>query len=90
MLQQARAPSAGWAGGTNGTRLAPRKKNSPATTTSTQTETLTTTSALVTQADSRMPATATTVRTAMISIAPTLTVASSPKYSGGSPSRLET
>ena len=74
----------------NGVRLAPRTNHAPATTTKTQIATFTTTSALVTRADSRMPRAATTVRTTTTSTAPTLTVASSPNSEGGRSSRLPT
>ncbi|VVJ17012.1 Uncharacterised protein [Amycolatopsis camponoti] len=72
----------------NGVRFAPLTKNRPTASTSTQTATFTQTSRLVSQADSLMPSTATTVSTAMISTAPTFTFASSPNHSGDSPSRL--
>jgi hypothetical protein len=58
--------------------------------TKTQMATLTMTSALVTRADSRMPRTATTVRTTTMRAAPTLTVVSSPNRHGGRSSRLPT
>src|SRR3954465_6672409 len=65
--------SAPWAGGTNGCQFADFTKNAPATMMNTQMTTFTATNALVTQADSRMPMTATVPRTATMAIAPTLT-----------------
>src|SRR3712207_8528806 len=84
------SPSAGRPGGTNGVRLAPRTNQAPATITKTQTATLTTTSAPVTRADSRMPSTATAVSTRTIAAAPTFTVEVSPNSDGGRSSRLPT
>ena len=55
----------------------------PSTITNTQTETFTTTSALVTHLDSRMPIIATTPSTRAIAIAPRLTLDSSPKTEVG-------
>jgi hypothetical protein len=60
-------------------------KNAPAITTNTQIATFTTTSALVTRDDCRMPSVATAPSSSGIAMAPTLTTLLSPNRAAGSP-----
>jgi hypothetical protein len=70
-------------GGMNGTRLAASMKKNPTTMTNRHTETLTSTSRLVTRADSRTPRTAIQPSTSTMSTAPRLTTESSPNSEVG-------
>ena len=72
----------------NGVRLLRLRKKKPAMITNRQTATFTTTSVFVSHADCLMPVTATTVSSATMAIAPTLTTDFSPKTDVGRLNRL--